>query len=115
MSIKLELSFKDFDELQKFLDYREQRLKDQHPPLGNKKLTDIVEAMPVAETVAPSVEGAPDFTAVKNAVLKYAETHKREEALAVLAKFNDKNGAPCTKVTAVLEKDYAALLEAVKS
>lgn len=74
----------------------------------NAEVTAAVEKIAVAE-------GAPDFAAVKKAVLTLSQAKDSDTARAVLKQFNDKNDKPCEKVTAVAESDYPALLDAVKA
>jgi hypothetical protein len=125
--IKLEITFDSLNDLQGFLTkslsgHGVAPKREEHKVSGATAITEdgvITEVYVDSGTIQSSsgmvTLGAPDFAAVKQAILELSKAKGRDAALAVLGQFADKNGAKCEKVTAVLEKDYAGLLEAAKS
>lgn len=126
--LKLEMEFKDIKQLQEFLnslnnvpavgavtsskDFGYSVLATSEVRAAQKEKN--AEVTKAVEDIAIESTGAPDFAAVKNAVLKLSQAKGREAAIAVLAQFADKNGKPCEKVTAVLEANYVSLFEKAK-
>ena len=100
---ELRATFESFDELQKFLNRGIAIDREEKIPLKYEEQL-IENKEPSSEISSQTM----DFSTIKTVVLELGKID-REEAIIVLKQFNDKNGKPCERVTAVLEADYAAL------
>lgn len=113
----LTINCKDYDSLKHIVDR-----------LGNTLVTTAV--VNKAATVAPALPPDPaepqtlqekaeasgeiSFAQVRQCILDVAKLRGKNTSLEILKQFNDSKGNPCEKVTALVEDDYAAVLDEAK-
>lgn len=81
-------------------------------PAPAAALTVVEPATPlVVETNAPT-EAPSVFAQIKHALQQVNEVQGMDAVMGLLSSFKDKDGKPCSRISAVLEADYPKFIEA---